>query len=493
MNLLLVAPILLPMLTAALCLLAWKSVRVQRWLGVAGSAALLASALALFAEVHGRGIAVSHAGEWAAPFGITLAADLLGALMVVLGGIVGLLVAVYSLGSIDEGRERFGFHPLVQILLMGVCGAFLTGDLFNLYVWFEVLLMASFVLTALGGERAQMEGAIKYVTLNLVSSAVFLAALGLLYGLTHSLNMADVSLRLAKLNYPALENLLAVLFFIAFGIKAAVFPLFFWLPASYHTMPVSVSALFAGLLTKVGVYALIRVFTLVFRDDVEFIKELMLVVACLTMAVGVLGAVAQMEMRRILSFHIVSQIGYMIIGLALMTPLALAGTVFYLAHHIIVKTNLFLVSGAVARATGSFELKKVGGLYAAQPGLALLFLIPALSLAGIPPLSGFWGKYILVKAGLESGQVVLVVAALAVSVFTMISMMKIWSEAFWKPHPLGLTPAPVGLLNGPIAAMAAMTLLIGFGVEPMMQLAQRSAQQLLDPQNYIQAVLEARK
>jgi len=284
-----------------------------------------------------------------------------------------------------------------------------------------------------------------------------------------------------------------VLFFIAFGIKAAVFPLFFWLPASYHTMPVAVSALFAGLLTKVGVYALIRVFTLVFRDDVEFIKELMLVVACLTMAVGVLGAVAQMEMRRILSFHIVSQIGYMIIGLALMTPLALAGTVFYLAHHIIVKTNLFLVSGAVARATGSFELKKSGGLYAAQPGLALLFLIPALSLAGIPPLSGFWGKYILVKAGLESGQVVLVVVALAVSVFTMISMMKIWSEAFWKPHPLGLTPAPVGLLNGPIAAMAAMTLAIGFGVEPVMQLAERSAQQLLEPQTYIQAVLEARR
>jgi multicomponent Na+:H+ antiporter subunit D len=492
MNAIAISPIVIPLLAGALCLVCWRSVRAQRWIAVGGAGLLLAGSLLLFAEVRGQGMVVTQAGGWPAPFGIALAVDLLGAMMVVLTALVGLMATVYSLFTMDVRRERFGFHPLVMVLLMGVNGACMTADLFNLYVWFEVLLMASFVLTALGGERGQMEGAIKYVTLNLVSSALFLAAIGLTYGLTHSLNMADVSLRLASLNMPTHEGLLAGLFFIAFGIKAAVFPLFFWLPASYHTMPVVVSALFAGLLTKVGVYALIRVFTLVLKNDPGFIRDLMTLVACLTMAVGVLGAVAQTEMRRILSFHIVSQIGYMLIGLALFTPLAMAGSVFYIAHHIIVKTNLFLISGAAARVSGGYELKKIGGLYASHPLFGLLFLVPALSLAGLPPFSGFWGKYVLVKAGLDAGALVVAVTALAVSVFTLISMMKIWGEAFWKPHPG--TP-PGGRIRGmllPITAMATMTLAIGLYAEPLMRVSLEAAEQLLNPDFYIERVMGAR-
>jgi multicomponent Na+:H+ antiporter subunit D len=490
MDSILYAPILIPLLTAAVALAAWRSRNAQRLIGVLGSIALLVSSIVLLVATRDAGIIVSHTGGWMSPFGITIVSDLFGALMVVLNGIVGVAVMIYSVFSIPKRHESFGHYPLVLLLLAGCSGAFLTGDIFNLYVWFEVLLMASFVLMTLGGERGQMEGAIKYVTLNLLSSALFLAAIGLVYGLTGTLNMADASVRLVEIDRTSLENLLAILFFIAFGIKAAVFPLFFWLPASYHTPPVAVSALFAGLLTKVGVYALVRVFTLMFQGDPSFTQGLVLVVACLTMVVGVLGAVAQSEMRRILSFHIVSQIGYMLIGLALFTPLAMAGTVFYIGHHIIVKINLFLISGIAAKLGGSFRLKENGGLYAGYPLLGALFLVPALSLTGIPPLSGFWGKFVFVQAGLETEQYVLVAVVLVVSIFTMISMMKIWSEAFWKPHPDKQPGGKrIGGMIWPVIGLAAMTLTIGLYVEPLMSLALDAAEQLLNPDFYIEAVL----
>jgi len=500
MSTLLILPIIIPMFTGVVALLAYNSRTAQRWLSVLGSAALLGVAISLLVEVERNGILALQVGGWQAPFGITLVADLFSAIMVVLTGVIGFAVAVYSLATADPEHEKFGYHQLYQFLLMGVSGAFLTGDLFNLYVWFEVMLMSSFVLLALGGGRGQMEGAIKYVTLNLMSSAVFLAALGLLYGMTGTLNMADLANKFSQgltVQQSGLITTLAMLFMVAFGIKAAVFPLFFWLPASYHTPPVPVSALFAGLLTKVGVYALIRVFTLIFVHDTGFTHTLLLVIAGLTMVTGVLGAVAQGEFRRVLSFHIISQIGYMILGLALFTPLALAGSVFYVAHHIIVKTNLFLVSGVVKRLHGTLELKKLGGLYQSMPLLALLFLVPALSLAGIPPLSCFFAKLSLVLAGLEKGEYLIVAVSLAVSLLTIFSMMKLWNEAFWKPLPQDeeISRPPITkqewiALLAPIAALAAVTVAIGLGASPVFDLALRAGEQLMNPSAYIQAVLE---
>jgi multicomponent Na+:H+ antiporter subunit D len=494
-NLLLPLPILIPLLTAIVCLLARNSLRMQRWIALAGTGALLAVGLVLLSAVWHGGIAAVQVGNWPAPFGITLVADLFGAIMVVLAGLIGFAVAAYSLGTMDHGRERFGYYPLFNILLMGVCGAFLTGDLFNLYVWFEVMLIASFVLLVLGGEREQIEGAIKYVTLNLLSSALFLAAVGLLYGIMGTLNMADLAVRLRESPH-GLVATLAMLFLVAFGIKAAAFPLFFWLPASYHTPPVAVSAVFAGLLTKVGVYALIRVFTLLFVQEPGFTHQLILVISGLTMLTGVLGAVAQSEVRRILSFHIVSQIGYMILGLGLFTPLALAGSVFYIAHHIIVKTNLFLVSGAVHRLQGSFELKRLGGVYRASPLLAALFIIPAFSLAGMPPLSGFFAKLSLLIAGLNAAEYLIVAVALVVGMLTLFSMTKIWGEVFWKPAPE--SPAadrlPVGRAQWlsmvlPMTALALITVAIGLFAEPVFAVAVRAAEQLMNPSEYIHAVL----
>lgn len=489
-------PVFIPLIAGALSLALWRSRAAQRWMAVIGTGALMLSTLWLLHTVWTDGIQVLEMGGWPAPFGIVLVADLLGAIMAVLAGITGFAVSIYALAAIGPGHERFGFYPLQHLLLAGVCGAFLTGDIFNLYVWVEVLLVASFALLILGGERAQMEGAIKYVTLNLLSSMLLLIAVGLLYGLVGTLNMADLSVKLRDADSGGLMTVIATLFMVSFGIKAAAFPLFFWLPASYHTPPAAVSALFAALLTKVGVYALFRVFTLIFNQDVGYTHTILLWAAGLTMLTGVLGAAAQFEFRRILSFHIVSQIGYMLMGLALFTPLALVGGVFYIMHHIIVKKNLFLVSGVVYLLQGSFSLRQLGGLYRSSPGLAILFLIPALSLAGIPPLSGFFAKYILIRAGLEVESYAIVVVALITGLLTLYSMTKIWAEVFWKAPPEDAPTSPVVLtplqrwqLYLPMTGLAILTLLIGFWGQPVYELAEAAAAQLLDPQGYIDAVL----
>jgi multicomponent Na+:H+ antiporter subunit D len=502
LKLLIVLPILIPFATAIVSLFLRRWILTQRILGVAGTAGLLGAALALLRMVDGEGIQAVQIGNWPAPYGITLVADLFGAIMVALAGLMGFAVAVYSLASMDAQREKFGYYPLLHFMLMGVCGAFLTGDLFNLYVWFEVLLISSFVLIALGGEKAQIAGALKYVTLNLISSALFLAGTGILYGKIGTLNMADLAYKLSLVPQSYLIGSSAMLFLIAFGIKAAIFPLFFWLPDSYHTPPVAVSAIFAGLLTKVGVYAMIRAFTLFFVQDVGFTHTLILIISGLTMVTGVLGAMAQNEFRRILSFHIISQIGYMIMGLALFTPLALAGSVFYIIHHIIVKTNLFLISGVAYHLNRTYELKNLGGLYRNKPVLAVLFMIPAMSLAGIPPLSGFFAKLALVKAGLEMQQYAIVITALGVSLLTLFSMIKIWGEAFWKPEPtkseyMGSEQTQILkksqiLFLSPIVLLAIVTVLMGLAAEPFFALATRAAEQLLDPSEYIHAVFRGK-
>lgn len=495
MSWILAAPIIIPFATAVLAFL-FRHGPEGRWLSVLGSAGLLIASVFLMVEVWDQGVVAAQMGEWPAPFGITLVADLLSAVMVVITGITGLAIAIYALADIEERKEKLGYHALYQVLLAGVCGAFLTGDLFNLYVWFEVMLISSFGLLVMGGNRQQLDGGIKYVTLNLVSTVMFLSGIGLLYGITGTLNMADLHTAVQEVENPGLLVVIAVMFMVAFGVKAAVFPLFFWLPASYHTPAISVSAIFAGLLTKVGVYSLMRMFTLVFTTDVAYTHTILLWVAGFTMVAGVLGAAAMNDFRRILSFHIVSQIGYMILGLALFTPLALMGAVFYLVHHIIVKANLFLVAGVARRIAGSTDLNQIGGLYKSAPLLALLFLIPAFSLAGFPPLSGFWAKFILVRAALENGNYVISAVALIVGLLTIYSMTKIWGNAFWKPHPAGIQPRLSVLpakdraaLLVPIAVLATLTCVIGLFPEPFVLFAERTADQLLNPQPYIDAVL----
>ncbi|GHE20712.1 Na+/H+ antiporter subunit D [Halomonas urumqiensis] len=497
-------PVLLPLLSGSISILFWRARPMQRFVAVAGNLALLVVSLWLMASVSRDGYVSIQMGGWEAPFGITLIADMLSAVMIVLTAIIGLALSIYSLASTGPDHEKFGYYPLMHLLLAGVAGAFLTGDIFNLYVWFEVMLVASFGLLILGGEKPQMEGAIKYVTLNLLASVIFLTAIGLLYGMVGTLNMADIALRLAEAEHRGMVEVLAVMFMVAFGIKAAAFPLFFWLPASYHTPPVAVSALFAGLLTKVGVYSLFRVFTLMFNDTLDYTQDLLIWGAAFTMVTGVLGAAAQYEFRRILSFHIVSQIGYMILGLALFTPLAIAGGIFAVMHNIVVKTNLFLVSGITRRLQGTYQLKKMGGLYKEHPWLAVAFFISAFSLAGVPPLSGFFAKFVIVRAGIEAEAYVVTGIALAVGLMTLYSMVKIWNEVFWKSLPEDNLVPELGVASGddsrmvkpnlwlmylPVAGLAFCAVLIGIFAQPLMVTMQVIGDQLMTPQGYIEAVL----
>ncbi len=493
-DILIVLPVIIQLITAIVTLLLWEQRRLQRIFSVFGSSVHLATGIILLQVVQQEGIQSIQIGDWPAPFGITLVADLLSGILLLVTGIIGLAVAVYALGDIEPHREAFGYYPLYHVLLMGVSGAFLTGDLFNLYVWFEVMLIASFVLTALGGERAQMEGALKYVTLNLISSAVFLAAVGTIYGVTGTLNMADLAVQITLAD-TGLVNTLAMMFLIAFGLKAAVFPLFFWLPAAYHTPPAAISAVFAGLLSKVGVYALVRFFTLIFIQETDYTHTIIMVIAGFTMLTGILGAVAQQDFRRVLSFNLISHIGFMLLGLALFTPLALAGMILYIIHHMIVKTTLFMTSGLVFRLHGSYRLTQLGSLYRSQSLITLLFFVPAISLAGLPPLSGFWPKLAILLAGLEEEQFLMVGIALVMSLLTLYSMIKIWNQAFWKSSPEeDLTMYQADKLSWvlqwvPVLTLTLLIIALGFFAEPAYKLAQQAADQILIPAEYLRTVL----
>lgn len=495
----LVLPLLLPFLAAGLALLAWRRVAVQRWLGLAGAAAQLVAAVVLLVAVLNDGIQVVEIGGWPAPFGIVLVADLLSASLVVVTGTLGVAVALASFGGIDSRRESFGYYPLLLVLLIGVAGAFLTGDIFNLFVWFEVMLIASFVLLALGGERAQLEGAIKYVTINLIGSAMFLSAAGILYGVTGTLNMADLSVRLAELDSPVLKTAVAMLLLVVFGIKAAIFPLFSWLPASYHTPPSVVSAVFAGLLTKVGVYALFRTFTLLLPPDHGAIQPLLIGIAAFTMLAGAIGAVSQYDVRRLLSFLVISGVGFMLMGLSLYTAVAIGAGIFYLLQDAVTKTALFLVAGLMRRIGGSFDLRELGGMSRASPLLIPLFGIPALSLAGIPPMSGFVAKVGLVIAGLEIGQALLVAAALVSSFLTLFAMARTWAEAFWKMPPEGSSLTVEGRARpgqrlawfASSAALATLLVAVGLAAEPVVTFSLHAGEQLANPSVYVHAVLGA--
>ncbi len=494
---LLALPVLIPLAACALTAVMRGRPRMQRGVTAVAAAALLVAAGLLVAEVLRHGVIASQMGDWPAPFGITMVADLLAAAMVAITALMYAVTAIHAHADDGVRAEEGLWHPLLAALVLGVAGAFLAGDLFNLYVWFEVMLIASFGLLVLGGGREQLDAAVKYAVLNLVATTVFLIAVGLAYGLTGTLNLADMARRMPEVANQGAVAAVGFLLLAAFAAKAAVFPLFFWLPASYHTATAPVAAIFAGLLTKVGVYAMLRVVTLIFPAGQEWLPPLLWAVAAGTMVVGVLGAAAHWDIRRILSFHIISQIGYMIVGIAIATPFAIAGTVLYVMHHIIVKANLFLVAGAIRRAGGSFSLAALGGLWRRDPWLGILFAIPALSLAGLPPLSGFWAKLFVVRSGFDAGWYVLAGIALATGVLTLYSMLKIWMEAFWKDQPEGtpivsLRGRERALLLGPVAALAVVTLTIGLWAEPFAAYALAAGEQLAGREAYLAAVLGGR-
>ncbi|MEA5457217.1 Na+/H+ antiporter subunit D [Sinomonas sp. JGH33] len=496
--------VVLPIFGAAVTFMLLRQERAQRIVSIGVLAATLVLEIALLLSVWGGGTVAVPIGGWVPPWGITLVVDQFSSLMLVVSSSVSLAVLVYAVSQGIADGDKDGpisvFHPSFLILIAGVSDAFLAGDLFNLYVGFEMLLTASYVLLTLGGTTARIRAGVTYVVVSVVSSLLFLVAIAMVYAATGTVNMADLAVKLGQLA-PETQVLLHVMLLIGFGIKAAVFPLSFWLPDSYPTAPAPVTAVFAGLLTKVGVYAFVRTETLLFPGDQ--LNTPLMVVALLTMVIGILGALAQTDIKRLLSFTLVSHIGYMVFGLSMSSVIGLAATVFYVMHHITVQTSLFLVAGLIERRAGSASIDRLGGLAKLSPLLALLYFIPAMNLAGIPPLSGFLGKLGLVQAGVALGTpmaLAVVVAGVVVSLLTLLAMARVWGRAFWRsiddadnPDAALLAPARAGSM--PRAMVGATAGLVGLGLAlsvfagPLFQVSEEAAKEMLDRTPYITAVL----
>lgn len=491
------ATVLIQLFTAIIQLIFWQKTLAQRIVSVLGSILSVCFSIALFSKVMSHGTLVMNSANWESPFGIVFVADMLSSTLVLLTSLACLAISLFSCVSVSKSRMDYGYFPIFHFLMMGLTGSFLTGDIFNLYVWFEVIIISSFVLMTLGGRKTQLEGAVKYMALNILASSFFLTGIGFLYGLTGSLNMADLSVKIAQIENRSLVELTSIFFLVGFGTKSAIFPLYYWLPSSYHTPPSAVAATFGGLLTKVGVYATFRMFTLLFIPS-EFLKNLLLVLAAMTILVGVFGVVNKKNIRKLFSYLIICHIGFMIGGLALYTEVAILGAIIYLIHDIVVKTNMFLVAGLMRFMRGSANYDRLGGLYKDYPKISLLIAIVLFSLVGIPPLSGFWPKIYLFESSLLSSNYFLFVSLFLGSFLTLTSISKLWSAAFWKApsHPEEITDLFKELpkikktfLILPIGLLAAMSLFIGFNIEFVIQVATRITHELMDTSSYINAVM----
>lgn len=495
---LVILPIALPLIGSALTLTLRRRTHLQLAIAYVAMAGALLSAIGLFVNVSANGPMMMAMGNWMPPFGIVVAVDPLGALFVLVTALVGLIGLTYARGDVDGQGVRYGFYTFYLLLIAGVSGAFSTGDIFNLYVWFEVFLVSSFGLLILGSTRIQLDGAVKYGVLNLIATTMFLIAVGLLYGATGSLNMADLRQVLAT-DHSAPLATIAALFTLAFAMKAASFPLHFWLPASYHTPKVIVSALFAGLLTKVGVYSLMRVLVMLFGEEGSALMPLIGVLGVATAILGALGALAQDELKRMAAFLVISGIGVMLIGIGLGTADGLSGAIVYAVHSILAMTGLFLILGVAEKISGTGSLWRAGGLYGPAGLVAGLFLVFGFAAAGLPPFSGFWPKLMLVQASLASEGWLKVPGAVGVILsgfLTTVAIGRAWALVFLRTAVADgeALPAalPVPQREPATLALAALVILMGLFPALVIGPADQGAAGLLDPSVYVQRVLEVK-
>ncbi|MCI2419063.1 Na+/H+ antiporter subunit D [Saccharopolyspora sp. K220] len=505
MTVLVALPVLLPLAAAGLSLALGRFADLQRALGLVVLGGIIVDAAVLLYVADRDGPVVLQMGGWPAPFGITLVADRLSALLLVVSSVVTFAVLIYSIGQriTDYGRERSSttFHPMYLMLCAGVSLAYLTGDLFNLFVAFEIMLSSSYVLITRRTTATRVRAGMTYTIVSLASSLLFITMIALVYASTGTVNLADLGEKVHQLP-DGLQIALALLVVIVFGVKAAMVPLHFWLPDSYPTAPAPVTAVFAGLLTKVGIYALIRTQTLVFSHAESW--HLMLGIALVTMIVGALGALAQNDLNRLLSFLLVSHIGYMLFGLGVYNVAGLTGVILYVVHHITVQATLFLVSGLITRHTGTVALTRMGGLAKAAPLIAVLFALPALSLAGVPPFSGFVAKLALLQAGVGADTwtaYAVTAGAVLTSLLTLYAMARVWTRAFWgqvkvpDPDPDPTDELVVGTATSSRPMVAATGVLVAASVViavvagPLAAVSGRAANDLMHGQTYRSAVL----
>lgn len=467
-----------------------KRIHFQRILSIGTVAAVGGTAFYLLEQIEKEGVQVLQIGDWPAPFGISLVADSFSSLLVLTTSIVSLAVLLYSFHSIGEGREKHYYYPLFMFLLTGVNGSFLTGDIFNLFVHFEVMLVSSYVLLSLGGEKLQLRESLKYILVNVVSSSLFLVGIAYLYRMVGTLNMAHLSVRVQEAGMDGLMLTVAFALLIVFALKAALF-LFIWLPGSYSAAPTAIAALFAALLTKVGIYAIMRTFSLIFYGEPQITHLVIGIMAALTMLLGAFGAVAYWDIKKILVYNVIVGVGLILAGFASFTEAGMTGSIYYLIHDMIVKALIFLIGGTVVYLTGTSKIREISGLIRLHPQLGWMFFIAALSLAGIPPLSGFVGKLFITEGTFSSGYYWLGGIGLFTSLMVLYSVLKIFMNCFWgyteltEEEEKGTTKGlllPIGILTG-------LTIALGLGAEGIYSYVEMAARGMLNPDIYIHAVL----
>lgn len=490
MNNLVIFPIILPLIAGMVMVVFRKKIMFHKVLGIVTIVATGMAALSLLRQIKSNGIQTLQLGGWQAPFGVSIVADSFSSLLVLTTSIVGLAVYLYAFHSIGREREEHYFYPLFLFLLTGVNGSFLTGDLFNLFVHFEVMLVSSYVLISLGGKKIQLRESLKYILINLISSFLFLVAIAYLYRMMGTVNLAHLSVRVQEAGMDGLMISVALLFLIVFALKAGLF-LFFWLPGSYSAPPTAIAAVFAALLTKVGIYAIMRLFSLVFFEERQITHLVIGIMAALTMLLGAIGAVAYWDIKRILTYNVIIGVGLILAGFATFTDAGMTGSIYYLIHDMIIKALIFLIGGTVIHLTGTGKIREMSGLIRLHPQLGWMFFIASLSLAGIPPLSGFVGKLFITEGTFSSGYFWLGGIGLLTSLMVLYSVLKIFMNCFWgytnltEEEEKGTTK---GLLF-PIGLLTALTIALGLGAEGLHSYVDLAVEVLLDPAIYIEAVL----
>ncbi|AST92577.1 Na+/H+ antiporter subunit D [Sutcliffiella cohnii] len=493
MNNIVILPIIIPMITGLFLILFRRNIKLQFLLSLISLSLTGISAAYLAYQVKESGIQTVQVGGWSAPFGISMVADMFSMILVITTSVVAIAGILYASKSIEESRKRYFFYPFYLFLIVGVNGSFITGDIFNLFVCFEVMLIASYILISHGGTKIQLRETVKYVLVNIVSSALFLVGIAYLYAITGTLNMAHISMRIAEVGQDGLLTTVSIVFLVVFSMKAALF-LFFWLPGSYSAPPTAVAAIFAALLTKVGIYAIFRMFTLVFYHEPHITHLIIGILGAITMIFGAIGAIAYWDLKKIIGYNVIIGVGFIIVGLASFTAVGLTGSIYYLVHDIIIKALLFLIIGTVITLTGTSNLKDISGLIRLHPSLGWMYFITALSLAGIPPLSGFLGKIFITEGSFEANLTWLGAIGLISSLMVLYSVIKIFLYGF-----LGETTISEEMEKGstkgimlPIAVLTFLTISLGLGGELLAPYVNIAVDSLLNPIQYIDAVIGGR-
>lgn len=491
MNNIIVLPMVIPLLTAIFLVFFRKQLSIQRAVTVVSLLLNIIISAYIVHLIYNVGILRLDFGGWIPPFGIVFVADSFAMLLVTATNIVSLIIMIYAFYSIGKQREKLYFYPFVHFLIAGVNGSFLTGDLFNLFVTFEVMLLASYVLLTLGATKVQLVESLKYVAINVISSSLFLIAIAYLYGTLGTLNMAHLSVRIAEVGQTPLLTVISLLFLVVFSLKSGLL-LYHWLPGSYSTPPTAIAALFGALLTKVGIYSIFRVFTLLFYHETAITHTVIGMMAGLTLIGGMIGAIAYPNIRYIVSYNVIISVGFILVGLAVMETAALAGATFYLVHDIFVKALLFLVAGTTIYLAKTAQMDEISGLIRHYPWLGWSFFITALALAGIPPLSGFLGKILIAQGAISAHSFVLLGLGFLSSFVVLYSLIRIFMNVFWGETIIDIDearPLHKGMLI-PGVMLVAISLMLGLGSEFIAPYVTDAAETLMNPHIYIDAILE---